>query len=342
MQYKPMGERLTEENRVAAPAKAGNTVFDLHAHVVLADAFGAAGIYGPTHGDDADGVEFFRIGDYEMKPLPYRKSLFMNVDMRLEAMAQVGIDRQLLSPNPLTFFGGIEAGPANDFARATNDAMAALVAEHPGTLFGSAAIALQDPDAACAELARATNELGLIAAYIGTDYGFTLDDARLDDFYRQAVELDVPLFVHGATNDGKSAAGDSRLHRFGLDLIVGYTYEETLAAASFVLGGVFDRHPDLDVCISHGGGAIVFLAQRFDSMAHFRGNESDFAAALRKLWFDAHLEPGPARDMVTATVGLERMVYGTNFGGWDTPTTTDEFDASLTASAEKLLRLETP
>jgi len=316
------------------------TVFDLHAHVVLEDAFGTAGSYGPTHGDDADGVEFFRIGNYEMKPLPYRNSLFMNVDQRLEAMDKVGIDQQLLSPNPLTFFGGIEAQPAIDFARATNDAMAALVAEHPGTLFGSAAIPLQDPDAAATELERAVNDLGLLGAYVGTDYGFTFDDSRLDDFYRHAVSLDVPVFVHGATNDGRSAAGDSRLHRFGLDLIVGYTYEETLAAASFVLGGVFDRHPELDVCISHGGGAIVFLAQRFDSMAHFRGRESDFAAALRKLWFDAHLEPGPARDMITETVGIDRMVYGTNFGGWDTPTETDDFDARLTASALRLLRLE--
>lgn len=315
-------------------------VFDLHAHVVLGDAFETAGSYGPVHGDDDAGIEYFRIGDYTMKPLRYRNSVFMNVDKRLALMAQVGIDRQMLSPNPLTFFGGIEAGPAIDFARATNDAMAALVAEHPGTLFGSAAIPLQDPDAAAAELDRAVNDLGLVAGYVGTDYGFTLDDPRLDDFYRHVVELDVPLFVHGATNDGKTAAGDSRLHRFGLDLIVGYTYEETLAAASFVLGGVFDRHPALDVCISHGGGAIVFLAQRFDSMAHFRGQESDFGAALRKLWFDAHLEPGPARDMVTATVGIERMVYGTNFGGWDTPTETDDFDASLTASAERLLRLD--
>ena len=197
-----------------------------------------------------------------------------------------------------------------------------------------------DIDAAAAELDRAVNELGLLAGYIGTDYGFTLDDARLDDFYRHVVSLDVPLFVHGATNDGVGPAGDSRLHRFGLDLIVGYTYEETLAAASFVLGGVFDRHPELDVCISHGGGAIVFLAQRFDSMAHYRGQESDFAAALGKLWFDAHLEPGPARDMVTATVGIERMVYGTNFGGWDTPASTDAFDASLTSSADRLLRLD--
>ena len=34
-------------------------------------------------------------------------------------------------------------------------------------------------------------------------------------------------------------------------------------------------------------------------MAHYRCQESDFGASLRKLWFDAHLEPGPERDMLT-------------------------------------------
>jgi aminocarboxymuconate-semialdehyde decarboxylase len=314
-------------------------VVDLHAHVVLADAFDTAGVYGPTHGTDADGREFFRVGDYTMKPIPYRGSVFMDVERRLVEMDRVGIDRQMLSPNPLTFFGGIEPKPAIDFARATNDAMAVLVAEHPGRLLGSAQLPMQDPAAAIVELDRAIGELGLIAAYIGTDYGIALDDARLDDFYRRVVELDVPLFLHGVTNDGRGPVGDTRLRRFGLDLIVGYTYEETLAAASLVLGGVLDRHPGLDVCLSHGGGAIAFLAQRFDSMANFQGREFDFAAALSRLWFDSHLEPGAARDLVVATVGVERMVYGTNFGGWDAPAATDAFDASLTSNAHRLLRL---
>jgi aminocarboxymuconate-semialdehyde decarboxylase len=314
-------------------------VVDLHAHVVLADAFGAAGIFGPTHGTDADGREFFRVGDYTMKPIPYRGSVFMDVERRLAEMDRVGIDLQMLSPNPLTFFGGVEPGPAIDFARATNDAMAALVTEHPDRLLGSAQLPLQDPGAAIVELDRAIGELGLVAGYVGTDYGLAFDDPRLDDFFHRVVELDVPLFVHGATNDGRNAASDGRLRRFGLDLIVGYTYEETLTAATFVLGGVLDRHPALDVCLSHGGGAAVFLAQRFDSMANFQGRESDFAAALGRLWFDSHLEPGPARDLVVATVGVDRMVYGTNFGGWDAPDTIDDFDASLTPNAHRLLRL---
>ncbi len=314
-------------------------VFDLHAHVVLEDAFGAAGRYGPFHGDDADGVQYFTVGEYTMRPIGYRNSVFMDVDARLAAMDRVGIDRQMLSPNPLTLFGGIEAAPALDFAKATNDAMAAVIATNPDRLCGSAQLPMQDPAAAAAELDRAVRELGLVAGYIGTAYGTNLDDPCFDEFYRCVVELDVPLFVHGVTNDGRGPAPDERLRRFGLDLIVGYTYEETLAAASLILGGVLDRHPGLDVCLTHGGGAITFLAQRFDSMAHFRGNESDFAASLRRLWFDAHLEPGRARDLVAATVGTERMVYGTNFGGWDTPQRTDEFDAALTANAQRLLRL---
>lgn len=315
-------------------------VIDLHAHVVLENAFGAAGVYGPFHGEDADGLEFFRVGEYSMKPIPYRGSVFMDVEHRLAQMDAVGIECQMLSPNPLTFLGRVEAGPAVDFAQATNDALAALVATSPGRFLGSAQLPMQDPAAAAEELRRAVCELGLVAGYVGTDYGMTLDDSAYDDLYSLVVELDVPLFVHGSTNDGRGPAHDRRLRRFGLDLIVGYTYEETLAAASLVLGGVLDRHPELDVCLSHGGGAIVFLAQRFDSMAAFRGVESDFASSLRRLWFDSHLEAGPARDLVVDTVGIDRMVYGTNFGGWDSPSTTDEFDASLTPNSRRLLRLE--
>ncbi len=313
---------------------------DLHAHVVLEGAFGAAGVFGPFHGIDDRGREYFRVGEYTMAPIPYRDSVFMDVERRITAMDELGIDRQLLSPNPLTFFGRIPAGPAAAFARATNDAMAELVATRPERLLGAAQLPLQDPAAAVAELDRAVSELGLAAAYVGSDYGFGFDDRRLDDLFARLVELDVPLFVHGVTNDGLGPPPDERLRRHGLDLIVGYTYEETLTVAALILGGVLGRHPGLDVCVSHGGGAIAFLAQRFVSMAAFRRSDVDLVGGLRRLWFDSHLEPGPALDLVIATVGVDRMVFGTNFGGWDTPTHLNAFDRSLTPNANRLLRLE--
>lgn len=314
-------------------------VIDVHAHAVFESTYGAAGRHGPESGERDDGTPFFRIGEYIRAPMRYEGSLFCDVDRRLRAMDRIGIDRQLLSPNPLTFFGGIEPEPATAFARAANDAMAELVAAHPDRLMGSAALPLQDPRAACDELERAVGELGLIAAYVGTDYPGGLDSGGLDDVYRALVACDVPLFVHATTNDGAHPPPDARLGRFGLDLLVGYAYEETLAVASLVLGGVLDRHPDLDVCVSHGGGAAAYLVERFDAMATFAGGDPTFGDGLRRLWFDSNVGSGAARDLLVDVVGADRVVYGTNFGGWDTPGTATSFDATLTPNAHRLLRL---
>ena len=312
-------------------------VIDLHAHVVLEESFGAAGKYGPEL-SSGEKLQEFRVGDYIMR-VPYRGSIFMDAQKRIEAMDALGVDLQLLSPNPLSFFGHINAEDALEFARASNDAMVKHIDPFEDRLLGAASVPLQDPELACEEVERAVTDLGLIAAYVGTDYGFSLDDPKLDVFYETVVNLDIPLLIHPATNNGIRGAADERLSRFGLDLILGYAYEETIAVASLVLGGVMQRHPKLDVCVSHGGGAIAFLKQRFESMATFLGAESTFAEDLKLLWFDSHLEEGPAHDLVVSTVGSDRMVFGTNFGGWDTPTVVTDFDRDLTANAIQLLRL---
>ena len=312
-------------------------VIDLHAHVVLEESFGAAGAYGPEL-SSGEKLQDFRVGDYVMR-VPYRGSVFMDAQKRVDAMDALGLDLQLLSPNPLSFFGHINAEDALEFAKSSNDAMVKHIDPFKDRLLGAASVPMQDPELACREVERAVKDLGLIAAYIGTDYGFSLDDPTLDVFYQTVVDLDIPLLIHPATNNGMRGATDERLSRFGLDLILGYAYEETIAVASLVLGGVMQRHPKLDVCISHGGGAIAFLKQRFESMATFLGTESSFAEDLKLLWFDSHLEEGPAHDLVVSTVGSERMVFGTNFGGWDSPTVVTDFDRGLTPNAIRLLRL---
>ena len=319
-------------------------VIDVHAHAVLEAGFGVAGRHGPDLDVDRDGVSFFRIGQFRM-PIVYRGTVFMDVSKRLELMDRLGIDLQLLSPNPLTFFHGIESDLALGFCRVHNDAMAELVARHPRKLLGAAALPMQDPHAAARELERAVRELGLVAAYVGTDYPFPLDDPCLDDLYRTFGALDVPLFLHPSSTDGAGLPTDPRLRRFDLELIVGYAYHESLAVASLVYGGVLERHPDLDICISHGGGAMPFLIGRYEGIARSRDwapqsvRENGFRHEVRKLWFDAHVEGQGALDLLIDAVGRDRLVYGTNFGGWDTPARVSKFDASLTPNAEKLLRL---
>ena len=130
---------------------------------------------------------------------------------------------------------------------------------------------------------------------------------------------------------------------------VGYAYDETLAVAALVFGGVLDRHPDLDVCVSHGGGAMPFLVERFELAAATRPwipdglRDGGFRRALQRLWLDTHVD-GQARatrPMLVAMVGTERLVFGTNFGGWDSAhgEATEPFVEGLSGNAERLLRL---
>ena len=137
-------------------------VIDVHAHVVLRDSLGAAGSYGPEVGASETGEPWFRIGSYYLRGVRYEGSPFMDVNARLERMDRDGIDFQLLSPNPLTYFHHIPREEAVAFCRQHNDALAAVVAEHPSRLGGLAALPMQCPTSAAAELTRAVDELGLL------------------------------------------------------------------------------------------------------------------------------------------------------------------------------------
>ena len=83
-------------------------VIDVHAHIVFEALHGAAGPHGPEAAVDEQGVNFFRIGEYQLKPLSYEGSVFIDMALRLAHMDRLGIDVQVLSANPLTMFHGID------------------------------------------------------------------------------------------------------------------------------------------------------------------------------------------------------------------------------------------
>ena len=329
-------------------------MIDLHAHVVLESVLGAAGPLGPEldDGDPASGrLPCFRVGGYKLVGVRYRGTPFMDVDRRLAAMDDAGIALQVLSPNPLTFLAHVEAEPAVVFARRHNDGLADLVATAPDRLAGLAQLPMQDPPRAATELRRAVGELGLLGAYVGTDLGRPLDDPAFAVVWSAAEALDVPVFVHPAPDGIDRPRRDERLARFDGDLWLGFLYEETLAVTTLVLGGVLDRHPALDVCVSHGGGATAWLAERMEHAARTRpwGPEAlappgAVAERLRRLWWDAHVGGPSALAALLAAFGPDHVVAGTNLAGWDQSLDPAHGDAALAATfdanARRLLRLD--
>ncbi len=319
---------------------------DVHAHAVLEGTMGAAGDYGPEIGAHEDGQPWFRIGDFRLDGVRYRGGPFMDVDKRLALMDESGIEFQVLSPNPLTYFHFIDNQAAVAFCRRHNDELAVLVAKHPGRLAALAALPMQDPAAASQELERAVTECGMLGAYVGAEMPVPLDDARFDPLYETFVRLDVPLFIHPAPPGIDGPSGDARMGRFDLEILLGFAAQETLTIATLIIGGVMTRHPRLDVCVSHGGGSIALLAERLAdacrrrpwSPEHLR-QDGAFEALLARFWLDNHVHASGGEAMLEAIVGPGHVLLGTNFAGWDQPKTVDPEDPGMQRFADNARRL---
>jgi len=325
---------------------------DIHAHAVLAGSMGKAGAHGPEIGYTESGSPWFRVGDYRLDGVRYEGSPFMDTSVRLANMDAAGIDFQVLSPNPLTYFHHIGVSEAVSFCRGHNDALAEIVGEHDSRLAGFAALPMQDIAAACEELDRAVTELDLLGGYIGTDIGRPLNDPELDRFYEHVVKLDVPLMIHPSPAGIDGPAGDPNLKQFDLDLLTGFAAQESIAVATLIFGGVLHRHPDIDVCLSHAGGTMTSLIGRFNRACTKRPwvpehlqYEGAFEESLKRLWFDTHVHDARVLEWVIEIMGTDKLLLGTNFAGWDQHAMTQDVDPALAdkmaANAKRLLRAGT-
>ena len=108
-------------------------------------------------------------------------------------MDKFGIDLQVLS---LTA-PGVQMQPDTQIAvsdaRAANDYLAAVISEYPTRFQGLAAVPLQDPRQAAAELRRAVEDLGLCGALVNDHtLGHYLDEPQYEPFWETLQDLGVP------------------------------------------------------------------------------------------------------------------------------------------------------
>ena len=179
--------------------------------------------------------------------------------------------------------------------------------------------------------------------------GRFLDDPAMDELYATCVELDVPLFMHPTQSGIDGPLRDPRVRRWDLDLVLEYSFEETLAVSTLVFGGVTTRFPTLDICISHGGGFTPMgmsklrkVAERRKAAPAWISEPGAFDQAVSRLWFDCHIAGAREFEFALAQLGTEHLVFGTNFGGWDKGTGPDVTDlrTTLNANAIRLTRMD--
>jgi aminocarboxymuconate-semialdehyde decarboxylase len=174
---------------------------------------------------------------------------------------------------------------------------------------------MQDVRAAVAELERSVTQLGLKGAMIGDHVnGKTYDEPEFYPLWQAAERLGAVLLIH---QDGPTLVRH-RINRYQLPNSIGNLVDRAVTFASFVYGGVMDRYPNLRICLCHGGGYTCFGIGRMDRGWQVRSEarvhiQQPPSAYLRKFYYDCLTHSEPALRYLIDTVGVDRVVFGTDW-----------------------------
>ncbi len=189
---------------------------------------------------------------------------------RLEEMDKSGIAFAILSLNAPGVQSMHDAKKAVEYARRANDTLAAAIARHPSRYGGFAAVAMQDPDAACRELTRAVTDLQfkgvMLSGFSQVGDAKTIvyyDDPRYRPFWATLAGLNVPFYLHPRDPlPERTTFYDGHPWLRGASWAFGV--ETATHALRLMASGMFDTHPALTGILGHLGETLPYCIWRFD------------------------------------------------------------------------------
>jgi gamma-resorcylate decarboxylase len=191
-------------------------------------------------------------------------------DTRLRQMDQHGIEMMILSLNAPAVQAIYDVKLAIAVARQANDALAAEVRKRPDRFAAFAALPMQDPEAAAAELTRCIKELGFVGALVngfsqvGTpDNVAYYDMAQYRPFWRTVETFDIPFYLH-PRNPLPSWTRQYEGHSWLLGPNWAFSAETAVHALRLIGSGLFDEHPRLKIVLGHLGEGIPVQLWRID------------------------------------------------------------------------------
>jgi aminocarboxymuconate-semialdehyde decarboxylase len=260
---------------------------------------------------------------------------FTDMKPRVEWMDEYGIDRTLGSvstPNPLA--DAFTPEQSTELVTAINDGYAITQDQHPEVFAGLGMLPLREPEVAIEEVDRIANELQLSGIALPTSIPEgKLSDDDLTPTFDAIDDHNLTVFFHPHGN----ALSDSLSpdESFLSSLIV-FPTETMFQITRLLYDGFFDNH-DFDVVLPHMGGTLLHLGGRID-----RGRQAiddpdtppaePITDTLREFYYDVISFNQPALRAAVETVGVEHLVFGTDyaFDEEDTDTIVADLEAVVT------------
>jgi hypothetical protein len=273
--------------------------------------------------------------DTSLLPSAQQVRLRATVEERLADMDAAGITMQVLSvvlPTPDL----LPAETAMPLAARANRQLHDMVTAHPDRFAAFAALPVTAPDAAAAELERTVSELGFVGAMIsGTIGGRFLDDPVFSPILDTAARLNVPIYLHPAPPpkpivDLYYAGFADPVNQTLATAGYGWHYETSLHALRMIIGGAFDRLPELKVILGHLGEGIPFHLPRIDDVLTPMAGEltKPISAYFRDhFWIttSGYFHDGPFR-LTRETFGDDRLIFSVDYPFADNQRARDWFD----------------
>ena len=130
---------------------------------------------------------------------------------------------------------------------------------------------------------------------------------------KRLAELDVFVLLHPPFKP----VGLDRTGNYFLNNLISYPVDTTIAAARLIFSGIMTDLPGLKICLAHGGGFLPYQIGRLDR--GFAAHPACKAATrpplelIRSFYFDTLTHNTAALDYLCATVGADRLIYGSDY-----------------------------
>ena len=232
-------------------------------------------------------------------------------DLRIDEMRKAGIDMEVLScPRIYTKIDEHSL----ELCRIVNDVFSDASRKEPKRFRAFAHLPFHDMDEALIELDRALALPGIVGVFLGSNVGGRyLHTDEFLPFWNEIARRRVPVFMHPQAPPGYEDGNPRPL--------IGFPTDTTISMSKLLYSGLFERFPEINLILAHLGGTLPFLARRIDmgfeiyDPRHYRQIPRKPSEYMSKLYLDTALGwHKPAFDCARALVGIEHIVFGTDYG----------------------------
>jgi aminocarboxymuconate-semialdehyde decarboxylase len=236
---------------------------------------------------------------------------FHEPEAKLEELAAHRLDAAVVSMAPPAFLYEAGSYKSEALCETANEGMARFAEAQPSRFRWMAHLPMRFPDAA-ADMLRRARAAGAVGVQVGTNLAANrLDEPMFDPFWSAIDDTRLPVMIHPSYNAPYPGLSDWYLQN-----VIGNPLETMIAACRLICAGTFDRFPNANVLLAHGGGHLPYQLGR---LRHAAAVRRELADAPKDPWlyigrikFDCLTHDAQALAYLVDRMGLGNVVLGTD------------------------------